>query len=183
MTRNRYVIRNLPKVVFDGPATDDPRFGLWQWLPDSWELDWQPQELAHPAVRAAGIRIAVLTKKNRYPGVRSVIWVRADGHRLTGAVSPICIVWCVTGAVAAGIDKDQRELSGQGINVASRPPGGPVAEEAVQQYRRIPVSDHGRSRQRKATRRNTTVPGHCDGPPDLFPETTELKSDTTNFGC
>ena len=34
--------------------------------PKSWELDWQPQELAHPAVRAAGIR--VLTKKNRYPG-------------------------------------------------------------------------------------------------------------------
>jgi hypothetical protein len=67
-TRFRYVIRNLPVVVFDGPAADDPRFGLWQWLPDSWELDWQPQELAHPAVRAAGVRITVLTKKNRYPG-------------------------------------------------------------------------------------------------------------------
>ena len=68
VTRFRHVIRNLPGVVFDGPATENPRFGLWQWLPDSWELDWQPQELAHPAVRAAGIRIVVVTKKNRYPG-------------------------------------------------------------------------------------------------------------------
>jgi hypothetical protein len=68
VTRFRYVIRNLPGVVFTGPDRDDPRSGLWQWLPDSWELDWQPQELAHPAVRAAGISITVLTKKNRYPG-------------------------------------------------------------------------------------------------------------------
>jgi hypothetical protein len=62
------VIRNLPEVVFTGPDRDDPRSGLWQWLPDSWELDWQDQELAHPAVRAAGIGIVVVTKKNRYPG-------------------------------------------------------------------------------------------------------------------
>ena len=68
VTRFRYVTRNLPGVVFDGPTTDNPRFGLWQWLPDSWELAWQHQELAHPAVRAAGIRITVITKKNRYPG-------------------------------------------------------------------------------------------------------------------
>ena len=68
MTRFRYVIRNLPGVVFTGPDRDDPRSGLWQWLPDSWELDWQPQELAHPEVRAAGISIIVITKKNRYPG-------------------------------------------------------------------------------------------------------------------
>jgi hypothetical protein len=68
LTRFRYVIRNLPGVVFTGGETDDRRSGLWQWLPDSWELDWQDQELAHPAVRAAGIRIVVVTKKNRYPG-------------------------------------------------------------------------------------------------------------------
>ena len=68
VTRFRDVIRNLPKVIFTGPDRDDPRSGLWQWLPDSWELDWQPQELAHPGVRAAGIGIVVVTKKNRYPG-------------------------------------------------------------------------------------------------------------------
>ena len=84
VTRFRYLIRNLPKVVFDGPATDDPRFGLWQWLPDSWELDWQPQELAHPAVRAAGIRIAVLTKKNRHPGCS----VMGSGLAATGSPEP-----------------------------------------------------------------------------------------------
>ena len=65
VTRFRYVIRNLQGVGFTG--ADDPRSGLWQWLPDSWELAWQDQELAHPAVRAAGIRIVVVTKKNRYP--------------------------------------------------------------------------------------------------------------------
>ena len=69
MTRYRYVIRNLPGVVFTGGETDDRRFGLWQWLPDSWELDWQDQELAHPTVRAAGIRITVVTEKNRYPAL------------------------------------------------------------------------------------------------------------------
>jgi hypothetical protein len=68
VTRFRYVSRNLPGVVFTGPDRDDPRSGLWQWLPDSWELDWQDQELVHPAVRAAGIGIVVVTKKNRYPG-------------------------------------------------------------------------------------------------------------------
>ena len=68
LTRFRYVIRNLPKVVFTGGETGDRRSGLWQWLPDSWELDWQQQELAHPAVRAAGIGIVVVTKKNRHPG-------------------------------------------------------------------------------------------------------------------
>jgi hypothetical protein len=57
----------LPKVVFTGGESGDRRSGLWQWLPDSWELDWQDQELAHPAVRAAGISIVVVTKKNRYP--------------------------------------------------------------------------------------------------------------------
>ena len=36
-TRFRYVIRNLPGVVFIGPDRDDPRSDLWQWLPDSWE--------------------------------------------------------------------------------------------------------------------------------------------------
>jgi hypothetical protein len=69
VTRFRYVIRNLPAVVFTGSETGDRRSGLWQWLPDSWELAWQDQELAHPAVRAAGIRIVVVTKKNRYPGL------------------------------------------------------------------------------------------------------------------
>ena len=68
VTRFRYVIRNLQGVVFTGGEAGDRRSGLWQWLPDSWELDWQDQELAHPAVRAAGIGIVVVTKKNRYPG-------------------------------------------------------------------------------------------------------------------
>jgi len=68
VTRFKYVIRNLPGVVFTGGETGDRRSGLWQWLPDSWELDWQDQELAHSAVRAAGIAIVVVTKKNRYPG-------------------------------------------------------------------------------------------------------------------
>jgi len=70
VTRFRYVIRNLPGVVFSGDAADDRRSGLWQWLPDSWELAWQDQELAHPAVRAAGIRIVVVKKKkSRYPAL------------------------------------------------------------------------------------------------------------------
>jgi hypothetical protein len=69
VTRFKYVIRNLTGVIFTSPATDDPRSGLWQWLPDSWELAWQDQELAHPAVRAAGIGVVVVTKKNRYPGL------------------------------------------------------------------------------------------------------------------
>ena len=30
VTRYRYVIRNLPGVVFTGPAPRDPRTGLWQ---------------------------------------------------------------------------------------------------------------------------------------------------------
>ena len=34
VTRFRYVIRNLPKVVFTG-ETGDRRSGLWQWLLDS----------------------------------------------------------------------------------------------------------------------------------------------------
>lgn len=71
VTRFRYVVRNLPGVVFAGGETGDRRSGLWQWLPDSWELDWQDQELAHPAVRAADIRIVVVKKKNRYPGLSS----------------------------------------------------------------------------------------------------------------
>jgi hypothetical protein len=67
VTRFRYVIRNLPGVAFIGCETGDLRSGLWQWLPDSWELAWQDQELAHPAVRAAGIRIVLVTAKARYP--------------------------------------------------------------------------------------------------------------------
>jgi hypothetical protein len=66
-TRFRYVIRNLMGVGFAGGETGDRRLGLWQWLPDSWELDWQDQELAHPAVRAAGIRIVVVTKGTDTP--------------------------------------------------------------------------------------------------------------------
>jgi hypothetical protein len=69
VTRYRYITRNLPKVVFTGGESGDRRSGLWQWLPDSWELDWQDQELAHPAVRAAGISIVVVTKNNRYPAL------------------------------------------------------------------------------------------------------------------
>jgi hypothetical protein len=79
VTRFRYVIRNLPGVVFAGGETGDRCSGLWQWLPDSWELDWQDQELAHPAVRAAGIRIVVVTKKNRYPGFAGTHSGRALG--------------------------------------------------------------------------------------------------------
>ena len=71
VTRFKYVIRNLPGVVFTGPAQGDPRTGLWQflwqWLPDSWELAWQHQELAHPAVRAAGIRISLPRKRKATP--------------------------------------------------------------------------------------------------------------------
>lgn len=33
VTRFRYVIRNLPKVVFTGPDRDDPRSGLWAMAP------------------------------------------------------------------------------------------------------------------------------------------------------
>ena len=70
VTRFRYVIRNLPRAaLFTDGESGDRRSGLWQWLPDSWELAWQQQELVHPAVRAAGIRIVVVTKKNRYPGL------------------------------------------------------------------------------------------------------------------
>jgi len=71
VTRFRYVIRNLPGVVFSGDAAGDRRSGLWQWLPDSWELARQDQELAHPAVRAAGIRIVVINEKEQIPRTSS----------------------------------------------------------------------------------------------------------------
>jgi len=70
VTRFKYVIRNLTGVSFAGGETRNRRFGLWQWLPDSWELDRQDQELAHPAVRAAGIRIVVATKRTETPDFR-----------------------------------------------------------------------------------------------------------------
>jgi hypothetical protein len=41
--------------------------------------------------------------------------------------------------VPATIDEDQRELRGEDINVASRPPRGPVAEEAVQEHQWMAV--------------------------------------------
>jgi hypothetical protein len=78
VTRFRNVIRNLPGVAFAGGETGDRRSGLWQWLPDSWELDWQNQELAHPAVRAAGIAVVVVTKKTDTPDLQ----VRISADRL-----------------------------------------------------------------------------------------------------
>ncbi len=57
-TRVKYVIRNLDGVTFSRPATGDRNTGLWQWLPDSWEMTGRHQELAHPAVRAAGILVS-----------------------------------------------------------------------------------------------------------------------------
>lgn len=55
-TRLYFVIRNLPGVTFMRPGNDS-RTGLWQWLPDSWEMTNRHEELAHPAVRAAGIYV------------------------------------------------------------------------------------------------------------------------------
>ena len=57
-TRFKYVIRNLEGAQFTSPGAGDGNFGLWQWLPDSWEMAGQYQELAHPAVRAAGILVS-----------------------------------------------------------------------------------------------------------------------------
>jgi hypothetical protein len=56
-TRLYYVMRNLPNVTFMTPATSNKHTGMWQWLPDSWEMANRHEELAHPAVRAAGIYI------------------------------------------------------------------------------------------------------------------------------
>lgn len=58
LTRFRYVIRNVPGVTFMSPRGDDARTGLYQWLPDEWNTAKNHEELAHPAVRAAGIYIA-----------------------------------------------------------------------------------------------------------------------------
>ena len=58
LTRFRYVIRNLPDVTFMSPRSDDERSGLYQWLPDEWNTALNYEELAHPAVRAAGIFIS-----------------------------------------------------------------------------------------------------------------------------
>ena len=53
---NVIVIRQLPGVSFAGQG--DAHRGLWQWLPDSWDLAMSNQEFPHPAVRAAGIYIS-----------------------------------------------------------------------------------------------------------------------------
>jgi hypothetical protein len=58
LTRFRYVIRNLPDVTFMSPRSQDSRSGLYQWLPDEWNTARNYEELAHPAVRAAGIHIS-----------------------------------------------------------------------------------------------------------------------------
>lgn len=58
LTRFRYVIRNLPDVTFMSPRAEDKRTGLYQWLPDEWSTAKNYEELAHPAVRAAGIYIS-----------------------------------------------------------------------------------------------------------------------------
>lgn len=58
LTRFRYVIRNLPDVTFMSPRAGDERTGLYQWLPDEWSTAKNYEELAHPAVRAAGIYIS-----------------------------------------------------------------------------------------------------------------------------
>ncbi len=57
-TRFKYVIRNLEGAQFTSPGTGDGNFGLWQLLPDSWEMAGQYRELSHPAVRAAGILVS-----------------------------------------------------------------------------------------------------------------------------
>jgi hypothetical protein len=58
LTRFRYVIRNLPGVTFMSPRGEDARTGLYQWLPDEWSTAKNHEELAHPAVRAAGIYVS-----------------------------------------------------------------------------------------------------------------------------
>jgi hypothetical protein len=55
LTRFRYVIRNLPNVTFISPQSDKGLSCLYQWLPDEWTTSHNPEELVHPAVRAAGI--------------------------------------------------------------------------------------------------------------------------------
>ena len=40
------------------PRGQDARTGLYQWLPDKWNTAKNYEELAHPAVRAAGIYIS-----------------------------------------------------------------------------------------------------------------------------
>jgi hypothetical protein len=55
LTRFRWVIRNLPGVTFISPAADDGPSMMYQWLPDEWSTAMNHEELAHPAVRAAGV--------------------------------------------------------------------------------------------------------------------------------
>jgi hypothetical protein len=84
----RYVTRNLTGVRFTGPAADSRRSGLWEWLPDSWQLAGQQQELAHPAVRAAGIQI--LAGQGRAlsgPGKRRLAEL-TERLRVAGAADP-----------------------------------------------------------------------------------------------
>lgn len=58
LTRFRYVIRKLPGVTFRSPRGQDARTGRYQWLPDKWNTAKNYEELAHPAVRAAGIYVS-----------------------------------------------------------------------------------------------------------------------------
>lgn len=58
LTRFRYVIRNLPDVTFMSPKSDDECSDLYQWLPDEWNTALNYEELARPAVRAAGIFVS-----------------------------------------------------------------------------------------------------------------------------
>ena len=58
LTRFRYVIRRLPGVTFTSPGAGDGRTGMYEWLPDQWTTSKNYEELAHPAVRAAGIYIS-----------------------------------------------------------------------------------------------------------------------------
>jgi hypothetical protein len=48
----------LPNVTFISPRANDERTGLYQWLPDDWSMVKNHEELAHPAVRAAGIQVS-----------------------------------------------------------------------------------------------------------------------------
>lgn len=55
VTRFKYVVRNLNGATLTSSGQPDEDRGLWEWLPDRWEMANHSEVFVNPAVRAASI--------------------------------------------------------------------------------------------------------------------------------